>query len=73
MTRDSRVSYIAYEIENRNAAALRAWRDRRQARCSYPDTVPPLWREHLTRWFERRRDEARTWMARNMFHRRQAG
>lgn len=64
---------LKFELAERNALGLQNWQLRRGLCRPCIDAVSPLFREHLNNWFMVRRREALAWMARPLFHRRQAG
>lgn len=64
---------LKFELAERNAASVARWRVRMALALPCVDAVSPLFREHLNNWFMVRRREALAWMARPLFHRRQAG
>jgi len=64
----------SFEMAERNRAALCEWRDLWIRGAIFTDAArSPVERLLFNRWYAEHRADARGWLARNMFFRRQAG
>jgi hypothetical protein len=54
-----------FELAERNADAIRAWRLRRALGMHHPDAWSPTWRSHWTLWFSERQINAKRWLVMN--------
>lgn len=74
MNASPREAQIEMELRRRNAECLRRWRVRAGCPQAFaaPDAYSSVRRAYLEQWYARRVFLARAWLARSVFHYRQA-